>query len=77
MISDKVARDGLAALSVAAVILIEDEVERLTIAQTDVMAGRGLATSLIALGSDISVLGAAALVLVRNRDGNDGPLSAT
>ena len=67
MISDEVAREGLAALSVAAVMLIEDELDLLTTVQTDVSAGCRVAASLTVLSADLSALAAAAEVLVRRR----------
>lgn len=66
MISGKVARDGLAALSVAAVMLIEDAVDGLTTAATDPGAGRRLAAALTELGADLSALVAAATVFARH-----------
>ena len=75
MISDEVAREGLATLSIAAVMLIEDELDLLTTVQTDVPAGCRVAASLTALGSDLSALAAAAEVLVRRRE--EGQLQLT
>lgn len=71
MISDEVARDGLAALGVAAVMLIEDAAEELTTVATDARAGRRVAAALTALGTDISALAAAAAVFARHRDRGD------
>lgn len=67
MISDEVARNGLAALSAAAVMLMEDVGEGLTIVQTDITRGDDLAAALVALGADLSALGAAVAVLARRR----------
>ncbi len=67
MISDEVARNGLAALSVAAVMLVEDASEGLTTSATDATAGMRFADDLAALGSDLAALAAAAAVLTRRR----------
>lgn len=67
MISDEVAANGLTALSVAAVMLIEDAVDELATTATDWRDGRCLAASLAALGADLSALGEAAAVLGRRR----------
>lgn len=67
MVSDEVAGDGLAAISVAAAMLIEGAVDEFTTTATDTTAGRRLAANLAALGADLSALGAAAAIFARHR----------
>ena len=67
MISDEVAREGLAALSVAAVMLIEDAIDGLTTGASDSTVGMRFAFDLATLGSDLGALAAAAAVLTRRR----------
>ena len=67
MISDEVADNGLEALSVAAVMLMEDVGEGLIMIQPDIEVGGDLGTALVALAADLSALGEAATVLARHR----------
>ena len=74
MISSEVATNGLAALSVAAVMLIEDVGDGLVTVPSDAIAENHLAATLAALGADLSALGAAAVVLARHRSEDAGTL---
>ena len=74
MISSEVATNGLAALSVAAVMLIEDVGDGLMTVPSDAIAEIHLAATLAALGADLSALGAAAVVLARHRSEDAGTL---
>ena len=67
MISDEVANDGLAALSVAALMLIEDAADGLATAPTGSAAEYRFAATLAVVGADLSALAAAATVLIRHR----------
>lgn len=67
IISNEVATNGLAALSVAAIMLIENVGDGLVTVPTGAVAENHLATTLAALGADLSALAAAATVLIRYR----------
>ena len=66
MITDEVATNGLAALSVAAVMLIEDAIDVLSVPITTLNAGDRQG-ALAALGADLTALAAATSVLARHR----------
>lgn len=74
MISNEVATNGLAVLSVAAAMLIEDVGDGLVTVPNGAIAENHLAATLAALGADLSALGAAAIVLARHRSENAGTL---
>ena len=61
------ATNGLAALGVAAIMLIEDVGDGLVTVPADVVAEERLAATLAALGAYLSALAAAAAVLTRHR----------
>ena len=70
MISGEVATSGLSALSVAAVMLMEDAADGLMDTSTDLATGVRLAATLAALGADLSAIAATAAVLDRHRGDN-------
>jgi hypothetical protein len=65
MIDDEVARETLALLGTAAVMLVEDLHPLLATPPKTAQAGAELATTMARLGADLSALGAAAAVLAR------------
>jgi hypothetical protein len=69
MIEDEVAREAIALLGTAAVMLVEDAHLLLATSPRTADDAHALAAALLALGSDLSALGAAAAVLARHAAG--------